>query len=223
MSAKPHLNLVVIGHVDHGKSTSVGHLLLLKGYISDRAIKEHEVEAQKYGMRIDEVKFAWVLDRLKEERERGMTIDLSFWKFETDKYFYTLVDAPGHRDFVKNMITETSQADAAVLIISAKKGDYEAGTSAGGQTREHVFLAYTLGVQQLAIGINKMDDQTVKWSQERYEEVRDGVADLLKMTGYKVDKISFVPISGWTGDNLIEPGKNMPWYNGPTLIQALDA
>ncbi|MFH0748890.1 MAG: translation elongation factor EF-1 subunit alpha [Candidatus Bathyarchaeota archaeon] len=222
-STKPHLNLVVIGHVDHGKSTTVGHLLLLKGYISDRAIKEHDSEAQKYGMRIEEVKFAWVLDRLKEERERGMTIDLSFWKFETDKYFYTLVDAPGHRDFVKNMITGTSQADAAVLIISAKKGDYEAGTSAGGQTREHVFLAYTLGVQQLIIGINKMDDQTVKWSQERYEEVRDGVADLLKMTGYKVDKISFVPISGWTGDNLIEPGKNMPWYNGPTLIQALDA
>jgi len=221
-SAKPHLNLVVIGHVDHGKSTFVGHLLLLKGYISDRAIKEHEAEAQKYGMRIDEVKFAWVLDKLKEERERGMTIDLSFWKFETDKYFFTIIDAPGHRDFVKNMITGTSQADAAVLIVSAKKGDYEAGTGPGGQTREHVFLAYTLGVSQLAVGITKMDDPTVKWSQERFEEVRDGVADLLKMTGYRVERIPFIPISGWTGDNIIEPSKNMPWYKGQTLIQALD-
>ena len=221
-SEKPHLNLVVIGHVDHGKSTFVGHLLLLKGYISERAIKEHETEALKYGMRLDEVKFAWVLDNLKEERERGMTIDLSFWKFETDKYFFTVIDAPGHRDFVKNMITGTSQADSAVLIVSAKKGDYEAGTGPGGQTREHVFLAYTLGVRQLVVGITKMDDPTVKWDQNRYEEVRDGVADLVKMTGYKVENIRFVPISGWTGDNIVEPSNNMPWYNGPTMVQALD-
>ncbi len=221
-SAKPHLNLVVIGHVDHGKSTSVGHLLLLKGVISDRAIKEHEAEAQKFGMRIDEVKFAWVLDNLKEERERGMTIDLAFWKFETDKYFFTVIDAPGHRDFVKNMITGTSQADAALLIVSAKKGDYEAGTSAGGQTREHIFLAYTLGVGQLVVGITKMDDPTVKWDQERFEEVKDGVADLLKITGYKLDRIAFVPISGWTGDNIVEASKNMPWYKGPTLVDAFD-
>jgi elongation factor 1-alpha len=219
---KPHLNLVVIGHVDHGKSTFVGHLLLLKGYISERAIKEHETEALKYGMRLDEVKFAWVLDNLKEERERGMTIDLSFWKFETDKYFFTVIDAPGHRDFVKNMITGTSQADSAVLIVSAKKGDYEAGTGPGGQTREHVFLAYTLGVRQLVVGITKMDDPTVKWDQDRYDEVRDGVADLVKMTGYKVDTIRFVPISGWTGDNIVEPSKNMTWYKGPTMMQALD-
>jgi len=221
-SEKPHLNLVVIGHVDHGKSTFVGHLLLLKGMISERAIKEHEAEAQKYGMRIDEVRFAWVLDRLKEERERGMTIDLSFWKFETNNYFFTIIDAPGHRDFVKNMITGTSQADGAILVVSAKKGDYEAGTGPGGQTREHMFLAYTLGVRQLIVAITKMDDPTVKWSQERYEEVRNGVADLLKMTGYPVGNIPFVPISGWTGDNIIESSKNMPWYKGATIEQALD-
>lgn len=216
------MNIVVIGHVDHGKSTFVGHLLLLKGAISERAIKEHDAEAQKYGMRIDEVKYAWVLDKLKEERERGMTIDLSFWKFETDKFFFTIIDAPGHRDFVKNMITGTSQADAAVLIVAGKKGDYEAGTGPGGQTREHIFLAFTLGVRQLVVGITKMDDPTVKWSQERFEEVRDGVADLLKITGYKTDRISFVPISGWTGDNILESSKNMPWYKGPTLMQAFD-
>jgi len=221
-SEKPHLNLVTIGHVDHGKSTSVGHLLILKGTISDRAIKEHEAEATKYGMRIEEVKFAWVLDRLKEERERGMTIDLSFWKFETPKYFFTVIDAPGHRDFVKNMITGTSQADAALLVVSAKKGDYEAGTGPGGQTREHVFLAYTLGVSQLVVAITKMDDKTVQWSQERFEEVKDGITDLLKMTGYKPESIPIIPISGWTGDNMVEPSKNMSWYKGPTLIEAFD-
>lgn len=221
-SQKPHLNIVVIGHVDHGKSTMVGHLLLLKGMISDRSIKEHEAEAQKFGMRIEEVKFAWVLDRLKEERERGMTIDLSFWKFETDKYFFTIIDAPGHRDFVKNMITGTSQGDGAILVVSAKKGDYEAGTSSGGQTREHIFLAYTLGVPQLVVAITKMDDQTVKWSQERFEEVKAGMSDLLKITGYRPDKINFVPISGWTGDNIVGPSQNMPWYKGPTLLGALD-
>jgi elongation factor 1-alpha len=221
-SQKPHLNLVVIGHVDHGKSTSVGHLLLLKGQVSDRAIREHETEAKKFGMRLEEVKFAWVLDRLKEERERGMTIDLSFFKFETDKYFYTVIDAPGHRDFVKNMITGASQADAAILIVSAKKGDYEAGTGPGGQTREHAFLAFTLGVNQLVVGITKMDDPTVKWDQDRYEEVKSGVADLLRMTGFRPEKIDFVPISGWTGDNMDKPSENMPWYKGPTLTAALD-
>lgn len=221
-SERPHLNLIIIGHVDHGKSTAVGHMLVLKGYISDRTIKAHAAEAQKYGMRLDEVKYAWVMDKLKEERERGMTIDLAFWKFETDKYFFTIIDAPGHRDFVKNMVTGTSQADAALLIVSAKKGDYEAGIGPGGQTREHVFLAYTLGVKQLVVGVTKMDDATVKWSQERFNEVKNGVSDLLKMTGYTVEKVPFIPISGWTGDNLVEPSKNMPWYKGPTLIQAFD-
>jgi len=219
---KPHLNLVVCGHVDHGKSTSVGRLLVEKGYISEREIEAHKAEAEKYGMRLAEVKYAWVLDKLKEERERGMTIDLAFWKFETDKYFFTIIDAPGHRDFVKNMITGTSQADAGLLIVSAKKGDYEAGIGPGGQTREHVFLMKTLGVNQLVVGVTKMDDPTVNFSQERFEEVKNGVQDLLKMVGYDISKIPVIPISGWTGDNLVEKTKNMPWYEGPTLIEAFD-
>jgi elongation factor 1-alpha len=194
----------------------------LSGYIDERAVQEHATEAQKYGMRLDEVKFAWVLDKLKEERERGMTIDLSFWKFETEKYFFTVIDAPGHRDFVKNMITGTSQADAALLIVSAKKGDYEAGIGPGGQTREHVFLAKTLGVDQLVVGITKMDDSTVKWSKDRFEEVKSGVESLLKTVGYNVPKIPFVPISGWTGDNLVNASTNMPWYKGSTLINSFD-
>jgi len=221
-SEKPHLNLVVCGHVDHGKSTSVGRLLVEKGYISEREIETHKAEAEKYGMRIAEVKYAWVLDKLKEERERGMTIDLAFWKFETDKYFFTIIDAPGHRDFVKNMITGTSQADAGLLIVSAKKGDYEAGIGPGGQTREHMFLMRTLGVNQLVVGISKIDDPTVNFSQERFEEVKNGVQDLLKMVGYDTSKILVVPISGWTGDNLVKKGTNTPWYQGPTLVEAFD-
>jgi elongation factor 1-alpha len=217
---KPHLNLVIMGHVDHGKSTTTGHLLYLAGAVDDRTIKAYEEEAKKMGK--ETFKFAWILDNLKEERERGLTIDLRFLKFETKKYYFTIIDAPGHRDFVKNMITGASQADGAVLFVSAKRGEFEAGIGPGGQTREHAFLAFTLGVNQLVVAVNKMDDPSVNWSQERYNEIKNEVSRMLKMVGYKVEKIPFVPTSGWTGDNLVKQSDNMPWYKGPTLFDALD-
>jgi elongation factor 1-alpha len=217
---KPHLNLVIMGHVDHGKSTTTGHLLYLAGVVDERTVKQYEEEARKMGK--ETFKYAWILDNLKEERERGLTIDLRFLKFETKKYYFTIIDAPGHRDFVKNMITGASQADGAILFVSAKRGEFEAGIGPGGQTREHAFLAFTLGVNQLVVAINKMDDPTVNWSEERYNEVKNEVARMLKMVGYKVEKIPFVPTSGWTGDNLVKPSDKMPWYKGPTLLEALD-
>ncbi|MGB9741048.1 MAG: translation elongation factor EF-1 subunit alpha [Candidatus Bathyarchaeia archaeon] len=217
---KPHLNLVIMGHVDHGKSTTTGHLLYLAGAVDDRTVKAYEEEAKKMGK--ETFKYAWILDNLKEERERGLTIDLRFLKFETKRYYFTVIDAPGHRDFVKNMITGASQADGAILFVSAKRGEFEAGIGPGGQTREHAFLAFTLGVRQLVVAVNKMDDASVNWSQERYEEVKNEVSRMLKMVGYKVEKIPFVPTSGWTGDNLVKPSEKMPWYKGPTLLDALD-
>jgi elongation factor 1-alpha len=209
-----------MGHVDHGKSTTTGHLLYLSGVVDERTIKQFEEEAKKMGK--ETFKFAWVLDNLKEERERGVTIDLRFLKFETKKHYFTVIDAPGHRDFVKNMITGASQADGAILFCSARRGEFEAGIGPGGQTREHAFLAFTLGVRQIVVAVNKMDDVSVNWSQERFEEIKNEVGRMLKMVGYKVEKIPFVPTSGWTGDNLVKPSEHMPWYKGPTLIDALD-
>jgi elongation factor 1-alpha len=217
---KPHLNLIIIGHVDHGKSTTTGHLLYLAGVVDDRTIKAFEEEAKKMGK--ETFKFAWVLDNLKEERERGVTIDLRFLRFETPKYFFTVIDAPGHRDFVKNMVTGASQADAAVLFVSAKRGEFEAGIGPGGQTREHAFLAFTLGVHQLVVAVNKMDDVSVNWSEERYNEIKNEISRMLRMVGFRVEKIPFVPVSGWTGDNLMKKSEKMPWYEGPTLYEALD-
>ena len=221
MSAKPHLNLIVVGHVDHGKSTTMGHFLVQLGVIDERLVKQLEEEAKRIGK--ESFKFAWLLDRIREERERGLTIDLAFQKFETKRYYFTLIDAPGHSSFVKNMITGASQADAAILVISAKKGEYEVGIAPGGQAREHAFLCFMLGIRQLIVLINKMDDPTVNWSKERYEEVKQGVSDLLKRIGFDVSKIPFIPVSGWTGDNLVERSEKMSWYDGPTLLEALDA
>jgi len=217
---KPHINLIIIGHVDHGKSTSIGHLFYDAGAIPQKTIDEFESEAKALGK--ESFKYAWVLDKLKEERERGLTIDLAFYKLETDNHFFTVIDAPGHSDFVKNMVTGASQADGAILLVSAKRGEYEAGTNPGGQTREHAFLAKTLGVDQMVVAINKMDDPTVDWSEQRYEEVKDGVRRLLKTVGYDTSNIHFVPTSGWTGANLVNRSDKMPWYDGPTLIESLD-
>lgn len=217
---KPHINLIIIGHVDHGKSTSIGHMFYKAGAITEKKLKDYEAEAKALGK--ESFKYAWVLDKLKEERERGVTIDLAFYELETRKNVFTIIDSPGHRDFVKNMVTGASQADGAVLMISAKRGEYEAGVNPGGQTREHAFLAKTLGVNQLVVAVNKMDDVSVNWNEIRYEEVKDGVSRLLKMVGYATDNIHFVPTSGWTGDNLVEKSDNMPWYKGPSLLEALD-
>jgi len=217
---KLHLSIVVIGHVDSGKSTTTGHLIYKLGGIDKRVIEKFEKEAAE--MNKKSFKYAWVLDKLKAERERGITIDIALWKFETPKYSCTVIDAPGHRDFIKNMITGTSQADCSVLIIDSTNGGFEAGISKDGQTREHALLSFTLGVKQMIVALNKMDATEPKYSKKRYEEISKEVAGYLKKVGYNPDKIPFVPISGFEGDNMIERSKNMDWYKGPTLLEALD-
>ncbi|MBZ3891518.1 Elongation factor 1-alpha 1 [Sciurus carolinensis] len=179
-------------------------------------------------------KYAWVLDKLKAEHERGIIIDIFLWKFETSKYYVTITDAPGHRDFIKNMITGTSQADCAVLIVAAGVGEFEAGISKNGQTRVHALLAYTLGVKQLIVGVNKVDSTEPPYSQKRYEEIVKEVSTYIKKIGYNPDTVAFVPISGWNGDNMLELSANMPWFKGwkvtrkdgsargTTLLEALD-
>merc|ERR1712038_1214531 len=231
--AKTHINIVVIGHVDAGKSTSTGHLIYKCGGIDKRAIEKFEKEAQEMGK--GSFKYAWVLDKLKAERERGITIDIALWKFETNKYEVTIIDAPGHRDFIKNMITGTSQADCAVLIVAAGVGEFEAGISKNGQTREHALLAYTLGVKQLIVGVNKMDSTEPPYSQARFEEITKEVSNFIKKVGYNPAAVAFVPISGWHGDNMLNTSANMSWYKGweitrkegnakgTTLLEALDA
>ncbi|OWP56262.1 MAG: translation elongation factor EF-1 subunit alpha [Thermoplasmatales archaeon B_DKE] len=211
---KPHINLVTIGHVDHGKSTLVGRLLFEHGEVPAHIIDQYRKEATEKGKATFE--FAWVMDRLKEERERGVTIDLNHKKFETDKYYFTLIDAPGHRDFVKNMITGTSQADAAMLVVSSRDGE-----GVMSQTREHAFLARTLGVQQLIVLANKMDVTQPPYSQERYNQVKAEIEKLLSSIGFK--NVPIIPISGYKGDNILKQSPNLKWYTGPTLIQALDA
>jgi len=230
---KIHINIVVIGHVDSGKSTTTGHLIYQCGGIDKRTIEKFEKEAQEMGK--GSFKYAWVLDKLKAERERGITIDIALWKFETPKYYVTIIDAPGHRDFIKNMITGTSQADCGVLIIASGTGEFEAGISKNGQTREHALLAYTLGVKQLIVGVNKIDSTEPPYSQSRFEEIQKEVKGFIKKVGYNPDTVPFVPISGWHGDNMLTPSTNMTWYKGweikrkegdakgTTLLEALDS
>jgi len=230
---KTHINIVVIGHVDSGKSTTTGHLIYKCGGIDKRTIEKFEKEASDMGK--GSFKYAWVLDKLKAERERGITIDIALWKFETPKYYVTIIDAPGHRDFIKNMITGTSQADCAVLVVAAGVGEFEAGISKDGQTREHALLAFTLGVKQLIVAVNKMDSTEPPFSEARFTEIQKEVSGFIKKIGYDPAAVAFVPISGWHGDNMLEASSNMGWFKGwevtrkdgnatgKTLLEALDA
>uniref|UniRef100_A0A1I8EKE6 Elongation factor 1-alpha n=1 Tax=Wuchereria bancrofti TaxID=6293 RepID=A0A1I8EKE6_WUCBA len=230
---KTHINIVVIGHVDSGKSTTTGHLIYKCGGIDKRTIEKFEKEAQEMGK--GSFKYAWVLDKLKAERERGITIDIALWKFETPKYYITIIDAPGHRDFIKNMITGTSQADCALLVVACGTGEFEAGISKNGQTREHALLAQTLGVKQMIVACNKMDSTEPPFSEARFGEVTTEVSNYIKKIGYNPKSIAFVPISGFNGDNMLEPSTNMPWFKGwsverkdgivtgKTLLEALDS
>ena len=180
---KPHMNIVFIGHVDHGKSTTVGRLLYDTGNVDEQTMRKLKDQAKELGKVGFE--FAFVMDNLKEERERGLTIDLSHKKFETQKYYFTIIDAPGHKDFIKNMITGAAQADAGILVVSANPGD---GVQA--QTKEHIFLARTLGVNQLVIYINKMD--MAKYEEKRFNDVKEEVSKQLKLVGYKLDEIQLI-------------------------------
>jgi elongation factor 1-alpha len=210
---KTHINLVFIGHVDHGKSTTVGRLMFDSGNISEqqlRKLKDKAAELGKAGF-----EFAYVMDNLKEEQERGVTIDLAHKKFETDKYYFTVIDAPGHKDFIKNMITGASQADAAVLVVAANDG-------VNAQTREHAYLSKVLGVQQMIIAVNKMDISGVDYSQDKYNAVKDEVSKLLASVGFKPDTIPFVPIASLPGENVVNKSEKLSWWDGGTLLDAIN-
>lgn len=220
--SKPHLNIVFIGHVDHGKSTTVGRLLLDSGHIEGHVIEKNEklaAESGKAGFGL-----AYVMDGLKEERERGITIDVAHKEFFTPNYYWTVIDAPGHRDFVKNMITGASQADAAVLLCAANDG-------VNAQTKEHAFLARVLGVKQLIVHVNKMDISGVDWSEDKYNAACKEVDTLLKMAGFKPSDVPKIPASSLNGDNVFNASENCPWFKGcefngktvKTLFEAIDA
>ncbi|KAJ3259891.1 hypothetical protein HDU77_001611 [Chytriomyces hyalinus] len=218
---KSSLNLVVVGHVDAGKSTLMGHLLYLLGEVNERTMKKYERDAEK--MKKGSFCFAWVLDETEEERSRGVTIDVGMSYFETQLHRFTILDAPGHRDFVPNMISGASQADVALLVIDSGTGEFEVGFELGGQTREHALLVRSLGVAQLVIAVNKLD--TMHWSESRFYEIKEKLTFFLLGAGFKKDKLTFVPCSGFTGENMIECKSQelLAWYEGPTLRECLDA
>lgn len=215
---KPHLNLVFIGHVDQGKSTTVGRLLYDTGNITEQDMRKLQDKAKELGKAGFE--FAFVMDNLAEEQKRGLTIDLSHRKFVSDKFEITIIDAPGHRDFIKNMITGASQADAAVLVISANKGEAEAGLDSKGQTSEHIFLAKTLGVSQIVVSVNKMD--MAEYGEARFNDVKAKLSERLKAVGFKLDEIQFVPTAAFPGENIAKKSDKMSWYTGPTLLDAIN-
>lgn len=210
---KPVINVAFVGHVDHGKSTTIGHLMFLCGNLPQQKLDKLRQEAEKHGKIGFE--FAYYMDRFKEERERGVTIDLSYEKLITNKFEVTIIDAPGHRDFVKNMITGASQADAAFLVVAAGQG---AGVQP--QTKEHVWLLRTMGVPDIAILVNKMD--TVGYKEEEYKKIKKDVSDVIKMAGYKPDEINFIPCSGLAGENLDKKSDKMSWYSGPSVLDQMD-
>lgn len=213
MPAKPHINLMTAGHVDAGKSTLLGRLLFDAGAIREEEMRKLKETAAEY--KKETFEFAYALDTTKEERMRGLTIDIMHRPFETKKWFFTVIDAPGHRDFVKNMITGASQADAAIFVVSAKPGE-----GVQEQTKEHAWLLKVLGVGQIILVLNKMD--TSNYDEKRFNEVKNDVTKLFKGIGYKMEEIPMIPISGYNGDNVVKKSDKMPWYKGPTLIEALD-
>ena len=214
------MNMAVIGHIDSGKSTTLGHLIHKCGGIDHSTIERFEKEAKLIGK--ESFKYSWVLDNLKAERERGITIDIAMRKLETVNFLYTAIDTPGHRDFIKNMITGTSQADVAVLLVAAAPGEYEAGISKGGQTREHILLAHTLGVKQMIVCVNKMDATNPPYCEERFTDIQREVQDIAKTVGFVLANLQFVALCGFQGENLHERSSNMPWYKGATLLESLD-
>uniref|UniRef100_A0A674BQM6 HBS1-like protein n=1 Tax=Salmo trutta TaxID=8032 RepID=A0A674BQM6_SALTR len=218
---KSLLNLVVIGHVDAGKSTLMGHLLYLLGNVNKRTMHKYEQESKKAGKA--SFAYAWVLDETGEERNRGVTMDVGMTKFETASKVVTLMDAPGHKDFIPNMITGAAQADVAVLVVDASRGEFEAGFEAGGQTREHGLLVRSLGVTQLAVAVNKMDQ--VNWQQERFKEIISKLGHFLKQAGFKDSDVFYVPTSGLSGENLTTKSSALTltsWYSGPCLLEQID-
>lgn len=219
---KPLLNLVVIGHVDAGKSTLMGHLLYLLGNVNKRTMHKYEQESKKAGKA--SFAYAWVLDETGEERDRGVTMDVGMTKFETNSKVVTLMDAPGHKDFIPNMITGAAQADVAVLVVDASRGEFEAGFEAGGQTREHALLVRSLGVTQLAVAVNKMDQ--VNWQQERFQEIISKLGHFLKQAGFKESDVFYIPTSGLSGENLAtrsSVSQLTSWYSGLSLLEQIDA
>lgn len=208
---KPNFNVVFVGHVDHGKSTCIGRLWYETGKLPEQELQKLKEEALRHGKAGFE--FAFVMDRFKEERERGLTIDLSYKKIVTQKFEMTIIDAPGHKDFVKNMITGASQADAAILVVACQHGVMA-------QTKEHIWLCRTMGVDQLAVLINQMD--TVNYAEDKFNKVKTDLSALLKTAGYNVDKINFIAASGLKGDNITKKSTNIPWYKGPTLLEQFD-
>ncbi len=213
MPTKPHINIMTAGHVDAGKSTLVGRLLYDTGAIREEDMRKMKEAATEY--KKETFEFAFVMDRVKEERERGVTIDIAHRPFETQKWYFTIIDAPGHRDFVKNMITGASQADAAIFVVSAKPGE-----GIQEQTKEHAWLMKVLGIGQLIVVLNKMD--AANYDQKRFDELKAEVTKLLQGIGYKVAEIPFIPVSAYVGDNIAKKSDKMPWYTGPSLLETFD-